>query len=140
MIIKRKKAVFFDENGEHEKTTSIKKNSSTLNYGKKTYIVNEKASRLRTEGLIFITDFYFYNVKKEEPLYLSRKQKNVLKPSNLYTIIESDFAYKLSKVAMANDLSKLLTPKNMLIGLGVLVAIIYFASGGTITWRNSQTL
>lgn len=131
MIIKRKKAVFFNNNGEYEGMKTIKKGSVT--FDEKSYVFNEKKSKFRTTNIIYITDYYFFNVKKEEGINIIRQQHSVLSPQNLYNFLESDFAKKLSSVARTNPLNDLLTPKNILLGIGVLLVILYFAGGGTIT-------
>ena len=134
MLIKTKKAIFFDKKGEYHGAKRIRKNDEVIKYGEKTFNFNPDNTKHRIIGLFSTTDYYFFNVENTDGLILEGKPTvNVLNPSLYNIYLENDLARKLSDTGKGG-LLKILSenPQMVIVGLVVVAVIIYFVTGGSI--------
>ena len=135
MLIKTKKAIFFNKKGEYHGTKTIKKNDEVIKYGEKTYNFNPDNTRYRKTGPLFVTDYYFFNTENTDGLVIEGNPRiNVLNPELYDIYLENNLARKLSETGKTG-LMKVLAenPQIIIIGLVIVAVIIYFVSGGQLT-------
>ena len=124
-------AVFFDKNGNYYGKTIIDRAEKTFKYNKNRYVIMLEESKMKIKGLIRDKYYFFYNIENEFPLRLEKTPNTLIEPELLNVTIENKFAQDLAR-AGSGGLDWLKDNKMIFIGVAVVIAIIYFATGGTI--------
>lgn len=133
-MIKLYYALFFDDNGEFIKRIKFKRKDRVFTYERKKYNVEiQNATFYPKRFLIFFKSyFYFYNINNPSPLSFEKVVEPVINPELYNIMLETKVARDLNDLHK-DFLGKLLTPRNIFIGIILVIAIIYFAQGGSIT-------
>lgn len=131
-VIKTKEAWFFDEKGDWHGKKHFSKHSKTITYGKGSYNIDFK--RMSYKRVVMLPGLwekrvYFYNTSNSNPILIDKKSEPIMSPE-LYDIqLKTKVARELNDLANEGLLSKILTPKNIAIGI-VLIVVIWFISSG----------
>lgn len=119
----------YDDNGRFIKKVRLKRHEKRFRYNKKSFNIDEKeAGETNLDYWLFEKRFYHYNINNPNPFKLDKKGEPIM-DSALYDIqLETKVAMDLNNLNEGN-LSKLLTPRNIIIGL-IVIGIIYFLLSG----------
>jgi len=131
-LIESKRALFFDEKGEYHGSTSFSKYNSTFTYSNGSYNVDFKNSSYKEESVIPVLwkrRTYFYNLSNSNPIKLDKKAEPPISPRLYDIFLKTKVAQDLNDLSKGG-LSQYFTPRNVLIGLGVIAVIYYLSSGG----------
>lgn len=126
------KAVFYDDNGEQ--FTSCKFNPDKPNFRlkkvNKSFLIDlSNGFYFQKKGFIRNVRYYFYDVNHPHPLLRNNKKIESYIDSEMLNIqLENKVARDLNRLG-DKKFSDLLTPKNIIFGLIILVAIWLLATG-----------
>lgn len=127
-------ATFYDDKGEYLGKKNFSKKAKNFEYGtsknKGLYNVILNASFRETSifPLLWKRRTYFYNISNSNPLVLNKKAEPLLSPEMYFIQIKTEIAKKLNDLAKTGFL-EYLTPRNIIIGIVVLVLLYFIASG-----------
>lgn len=143
--IKFHTAHFFDTSGQFiasyrfkiSTKWGIKEKIFKYKYG--TYNIKPNASNQRLIYFPYLVDhvIYFYTIGNPDPLIISHDMKPLINAYDYNVQLETKILTELNKVRQSG-LMALLTPRNIIIGIIILVAVFYFASGGDISSLTSS--
>lgn len=132
-LFKIYKAVLFDDKGEEADITKFKRKEGFFTKKKKSYTIDLKnASHFIKRGLLIDRVYYFYPLNNPSPLLLDKKCEPIMNADAFNSLLETKVIREINKLDKTG-LSELLTPRNIIIGLIILGAVYYFATGGKIT-------
>lgn len=133
-------AVFVDSKGRQREVISINNNKNKFSYDSKAYIKNiNKYSNFHTKEkkLIFFTqhhNYFFYQYNYSEPINFTKEKLHLNKSGSPY--IAEDINSML-ETKVLKDLNKVdknifgnLEPKQIIMGIGIIIGIIYFVLNG----------
>lgn len=124
-------AIIYNTNGEQIGLYKLKRDMKNFTFNDKTYIVDFNHDTSFTRSSFWKKHKYFYyNVNNTSPISFSDITNPKFDTELLNIMLNTKVAKDLNN--LSNPLSALLTPKNILIGLAVIGALIYFGNGGTI--------
>ncbi len=137
MLKTKTKMIIIDDNGEQIKTITLKKGQTQIktkigNTNKRFKINKEKDKFLKIKNFMRTDKYYFFNENNPEALKLQNFETPIFNTEDFDSIIETKVLKDLNKPNESNLLNQL-EFKHILIGLGVIAVIIYFATGGTLT-------
>lgn len=133
-LFKTQRALFFDENGDYLGSKTFKRSEKIFKYKKNSYNIDLKYSSFRNINVIPILwdrKDYYYNIGNSNPVLIDKKSEPIINPELYNIMLETKVARDLNDLSR-KGLADFLTPRNILIGLIVVGAIIYFASGGSL--------
>lgn len=126
-------AVIFDKHGWFIKTRKIKYRERTFKEKDFTYnFVPDKASFMKVKTMFSTRKYYMYNLYNPNPILLNGVNKPLISADTYTDVIEANLIKQLNDV-QGNLLKRLLTPRNVMLALVIILVIYYFASGGTLT-------
>lgn len=126
------RAIIYNSVGEHIDTVKLDRFAKNFNYKDGLYNINfDHNSGIKIKTFWKRYKYFSYQLGNPDPINYNNVN-NISMTSEKYNIIfKTEIAKKLNDIN-ENKLLALLTPRNLVIGLIVIVAIGYFASGGTI--------
>jgi hypothetical protein len=144
--IKLHEGLFFDKSGRYLGSKLIKASTKwglskrTFEYKGGSYNVKWKVSRAEMCYFPWFFDRiqYYYQIGNPDPLDVKTVIKPLMNADDYNVQLESKILRELNKVRIGG-LAALLTPRNIIIGLIIIAAIIYFASGGTLIGTEGGT-
>lgn len=130
--IKRYRACFFDSTGSHIRTVSFSRNDRTFSFKDGVYnIVLDGGSHTLRKTIFHDYYTYYYNLNNPMPLTFKETVSPVINANDYKQVIDTKIIRDLNN--LSNDwLKNLLTPRNIFIGIVIIIAIIYFTSGGNL--------
>ena len=129
---KKYRAIIFNNNGEQIATLPIKRDAKTFTWNKKTYITDfENNTYFKRNNFFKTFKYFFYNINEPKPINLNGLGNPKFDTELFNTLLETKVVNDLNS-ANRKGLSELLTPKNVIIGIILLVIGYYFLNGGTI--------
>lgn len=132
-IIRIKKAIRFDDNGVFIDIVKIPKQEPYFGKKHKSYnVMDKEASFFKMKGLIIDKIYFLYNINNPNPYKVDKKCEPIMNSDAYNSMLETKVIRDMNKLEKS-PISDLLTPRNIIIGLVVIGAIIYFATGGKIT-------
>lgn len=134
----RHKAVFFDDNGVCVGQKRLKYSDSTFVFqGRGFNFMPLNSSFFKVVNIFSKTKFYFYNINNPMPLLIKKSIDPVVNSEAYGVFLRTDILKKLNDLSKKNWLSELLTPRNMIIALILIVVIWFFASGHSLSELSS---
>jgi hypothetical protein len=129
-------AVFFDVQGRPIGKKRLDYSQPTFIFMKGGYNFKPlKSSFFKITNILSTTKYYFYHLGNPNPLCLSYVPVSIVMSAEDYgTLLETDILRKLNDLSKENLLSKLLTPRNIIIGLVIIAAIYWMATHGGKLW------
>lgn len=127
-----RKALLFDDSGEHSANKFFSASSKSFQYKDGQYLIKlNNPSVVKLRGFIWDTKYYQYNIGNPEPIQnnKTRSMKSALNAEDFNTLLESNVAKQLNLLGLKKNLSNLLTPMNIIIAC-VVVGVIYLAMTG----------
>ena len=131
----REYAIIKDNYGNTIKEKKIQRAEEKFLYNDRTYNVIRLKTYHDNIKHLFFTDYrYFYNVNNPNPLSFNNKGKNFapILDGEIYTrLLENEIIIKLNTVK--SNFLKNLTPMQIILGICIIGAIIYFITTGEVT-------
>jgi hypothetical protein len=128
-----RKAIIYDKKGNWYKTVNITHKHNFFYVKDRAYNIILEGSYFRIKGVLWNTDYYFYNIDNANPYIFDKNGLPVLN-TILYNVnLKTEVAKKLNDANKYGWLSELMTPRNIIIGIILIAVIYYFSTGGTIT-------
>ena len=90
----------------------------------------KKVFPFKIKGVFFDRRYFHYTVKNPNPILMDKKSFPIVDAEQLTIILETKVLKDLN--ALGNNWLSQIKIQHVLIGLGVLVALYYFLSGGTL--------
>lgn len=132
---KKYRAIIYNSDGEQIATLNLNRAKSTFEFNGGTYNIKWDCKTFFFRANFFNKyKYFFYTLGNPDPIEYDKEN------NNFKTNFNADQYSVMLKTKIAKDLnnigkgiSNLLTPKNLIIGLGILVVVYYFMSGGSLT-------
>lgn len=125
-------AVFYDDHGRYLGQKRLKYREKYFSWrGRAFNFLPYDSSYLKRTGILKTVKYYHYNFNNANPLLLDKKCEPILSNDTYKAILDSDLVKKLNPKKAG--FLEMIGWKGILLGLVVVFAIYYFASGGTLT-------
>ena len=122
----------YSDDGEHLKSIRIKNKENSFIFDDKTFVLDRKKFKpLERNGVFYNKRYYHYNINNSFPFLLDKKGEPFINAEQLNILMETKVLKDLN--ALGNNWLKNIKIQHVLIGLGILAAIYYFANGGSLT-------
>lgn len=128
----KRQGVIFNKGAYVGKKTFSPKDRTFYYKGYAFTIIPDHPCFFTRSNLLNKTRYYFYDISDPFPMTVSLDSKTNFDPKLLSVILKSDGFAKLHQLSKP-DWMQFFTLKNMMIVAIIIVAIYYFASGGTLT-------
>lgn len=122
-------AIFFNDKGEDEAKKVFSKKLKKFDYKDETYIVDlENARTHLIKGLIWDTLYFQYKRGNPLPIPKDDKRQELISASILNSILQNNAVRQINDLSK-KGLEKLLTPRNIIIGIVAIGILIYLGTG-----------